>query len=139
VSESYKLISSQRKTLGELAKYGIIGVSSNLTLYIAYIFLTGAGVGHKTSMTLLYAVGTLLTFLLNKTWTFKHKGDHAGSLTRYLITYFSGYVTNVLFLVLLVDTLKYDHRIVQFFLIFLVAIQLFVIQRLWVFRVAKEK
>lgn len=125
---------ARNNMLKELVKYAVVGICSNLVLYLAFVLLTNLGVGHKTAMTLLYLSGTFLTFILNRNWTFRHQGKYAAALPKYLITYFSGYVTNFCLLVLLVDKLHYDHRIIQFFLIFFVAAQLFVLQRTWVFR-----
>ncbi len=56
----------------QFAKYAVVGVVSNSVFYLLYLLLTSAGMGHKTAMTLLYAVGVSLTFLLNRNWSFRH-------------------------------------------------------------------
>ena len=56
-------------------RYAIVGLISNVILYLAYLLLTGLGLGHKTAMTLLYAVGILQSFLLNRQWTLGLHGD----------------------------------------------------------------
>ena len=109
-------------------------MTANLALYLSYLLLTYAGVGHKTAMTGLYILGTIITFIANKSWTFKHRDSGASSFMRYIIAYFSGYMTNLLGLYFLVDILLYRHEIVQLIMIFVVAIQLFMLQRLWVFK-----
>ena len=121
-------------TFGQLIRYGIVGVTANLALYLSYLLLTYAGVGHKTAMTGLYILGTIITFIANKAWTFKHRGSGVSSFMRYIIAYFSGYMTNFLGLYFLVDILLYRHEIVQLIMLFVVAIQLFMLQRLWVFK-----
>ena len=109
-------------------------MTANLALYLSYLLLTNAGIGHKTAMTGLYVLGIIVTFLANKSWTFKHRDSGASSFMRYIIAYFSGYMTNFLGLYFFVDILLYRHEAVQLIMIFVVAIQLFMLQRLWVFK-----
>lgn len=119
---------------GQAARYAAVGVGSNLTLYIAYIGLTSAGVGPKLAMTLVYALGVIASFALNKAWTFRHSGRIAASLGRYLLAYGAGYLLNLALLALFVDHLGLPHAVVQAAAILGIAALLFVLQRLWVFR-----
>ena len=62
-------------------RFGIVGLVSNAVLYLLYLLLTTVGVGHKTAMTLLFAVGTLQTFVVNKRWTLAIEGFHTRPLS----------------------------------------------------------
>ncbi|MCM8920925.1 MAG: GtrA family protein, partial [Candidatus Thiodiazotropha sp.] len=66
----------------QFIRYAMIGIGSNLVLYIAYLLMTSLGVGHKTAMTIIYGVGILQTFLLNRYWTFNHQGQIHTALIR---------------------------------------------------------
>lgn len=118
----------------QFARYAMVGVASNLLLYLAYLALTTTGMDPKLSMSSLYALGVAQTFLFNKRWTFRHGGMHGPAFVRYCIAYGLGYVINLLVLVLLVDQMGYPHEIVQGVMVLSLAVMLFLLQKFWVFR-----
>ena len=117
----------------QLIRYAVVGIGSNAILYLAYLLVTGTGIGHKTTMTLLYGVGILQTFLFNRRWTFDDRGEIHGTFFRYIITYALGYLLNLGLLYILVDEAGLPHQIAQGVLIFVVAVFLFLLQKYWVF------
>ncbi len=114
-------------------RFIIVGLASNLILYLLYLALTAAGLGYKTAMTILYLTGTLQTFIFNKRWTFSHQGNTQKSLLRYLAAYGICYILNFVLLYTLVDRLGWSHALVQGLAIVIVASLLFLIQKYWVF------
>lgn len=125
-----------KATLGQLLRYGTVGVLSNLVGYLLYLAITSAGVEHKLTMSLLYVVGVVQTFFFNRRWSFRHHGAHGPAMLRYGITYALGYLFNLWALWLLVDVLGHPHQFVQAAMVFVVAALLFVLQKFWVFRSA---
>lgn len=123
-----------RATLGQLTRYGIVGVASNAVGYLLYLAITAAGMEHKLAMTLLYGLGVAQTFIFNKRWSFRHAGAHGTAFVRYCIAYASGYFGNLAALFILVDRLGYPHQIVQGVMILALAAMLFLLQKFWVFR-----
>ena len=123
-----------RTTLGQLLRYGIVGLASNALGYALYLGLSYAGLGPKLAMSLLYVLGMLQTFVFNKRWSFRHGGMHGQAFIRYIVTYGIGYFINLLALFVLVDRLGFPHQIVQAVLIVIIALFLFMLQKLWVFR-----
>jgi len=117
----------------QLLRYTIVGLSSNVALYAGYLLATSLGMGHKAAMTLLYATGILVTFLFNRHWTFRDRGNTQSAFIRYIVIYGLGYLVNFAGLYLFVDQIGYSHQIVQGILILFVAILLFLLQRFWVF------
>jgi putative flippase GtrA len=117
----------------QLMRYAIVGLASNAVLYALYLLITSLGVGHKTTMTMLYVAGVLQTFFLNRSWTFGHKGGISRSLFRYVATYGIGYLFNLAALYLLVDELGFPHQYIQGVLIIVVAVIIFILQKYWVF------
>ena len=89
--------------------------------------------GHKTAMTLVYAMGVSLTFVFNKNWTFGHSGNVSGAFTRYLSVYAIGYLLNFSGLYIFVDKLEFSHQWVQGVLIIVIAFLLFLLQKTFVF------
>jgi putative flippase GtrA len=120
-------------TQSQFIKFVLIGLASNLILYASYLLMTTAGFGHKTAMSLLYAVGMLQNFAFNWRWTFGYQGKIYGPLFRYLTTYGMGYLFNLLMLLIFVDTLSLPHQVVQGVLILIMAGLLFLLQKYWIF------
>ena len=123
-----------RTTLGQLLRYGIVGLASNALGYALYLGLSYAGLGPKLAMSLLYVLGMLQTFVFNKRWSFRHEGMHGQAFIRYIVTYGIGYLINLVALFVLVDRLGFPHQIVQAVLIVIIALFLFMLQKLWVFK-----
>jgi putative flippase GtrA len=121
-------------TTSQFARYAVVGLASNVVLYLAYVAITNLGMGHKTAMSLLYAVGTCLTFVFNRNWTFGHNGHITTAFVGYVTIYAVGYLFNLTALYFLVDQLEFNHRWVQGGLIILVAVLLFTLQKFVVFK-----
>jgi putative flippase GtrA len=118
----------------QFLRYATVGVVSNLVLYALYLVATGLGIAPKVAMTALYAAGVLQTFLFNKRWSFRDRGPEGIALLRYCAAYASGYALNYAMLAVLVDVLQLRHEYVQGVIVLLIAVYLFVLQRIWVFR-----
>lgn len=110
-----------------------IGILSNVILFSLYLLSTSSGIGHKTAMTLLYAVGIAQSFFLNKRWTFSDCAPSRHAFVRYCTIYLLGYLLNYAILALFVDKLHCPHQYVQGLAIILVASVLFFLQIMWVF------
>lgn len=122
------------KTRGQFVRYALVGLGSNVLLYLVYLTLSFLGIGHKTAMTLLYIMGIAQTFLFNKTWSFQFAGAASSAFIRYVAVYSLGYVINFLALAVLVDQANLPHKWVMAGLILFMAIFFFVVQKFWVFR-----
>jgi len=112
----------------------LVGLASNVVLYLLYLLLTTAGLGHKTAMTLLFTVGTLQTFLFNKRWSFAHHGLLQACFIKYVVAYGAAYFFNLAALFVFVDCFSLPHQFVQGTMILIIALMLFTAQRYWVFR-----
>ena len=121
-------------TIGQLLRYGVVGIASNALLYLAYLALTSAGMNYKLARSLLYALGVIQSFHFNKTWSFRHDGARGQAFIRYCISYGLGYLFNLVVQYLMVDRLGYPHQLVQGALIICTAVLLFLLQKFWVFR-----
>ena len=118
----------------QFLRYAVVGLVSNLLLFLAYLLITQQGVGYKTTMTLLYAVGVSLTFGFNRNWTFSHQGHVTKAFIAYVLIYAFGYVFNLVALYVLVDKFGFRHQWVQGFMILILAVLLFTLQKYLVFR-----
>jgi putative flippase GtrA len=117
-----------------LVRFGAVGLLSNVLLYVGYLAITALGMGHKSAVSVLYCVGVLQSFALNKRWTFRHEGAVRNTLARYWMVYLAAYPLNLLLLAVLVDVAGFPHQMVQAVLVALIAALTFVVQKFWVFR-----
>ncbi len=117
----------------QFLKFALIGIFSNLVVFILYLSLTSWGIYHLQAMSFTYVLGVGLGFILNRAWTFAHKGRWSPALLRYLMAYSLGYVFNLVTLYFLVNVMGFSHEPVQGTLILVTAIFLFILQRVWVF------
>lgn len=120
--------------LGQVTRFSVVGLTSNLVLYLAYLELTSFGWGHKIAMSTVYVVGVLQSFILQKKWTFSHHGHPSVTFVRYLSLYAAGYVINLGVLIVMVDRLGYSHEWVQGIMLLVIGVLLFIMQKAWVFR-----
>lgn len=126
-----------RKPAGQLFRYGLVGVVSNLLGYLLFLTITHFGVEPKIAVTFLYPIGAAIGFVGNRQWAFTHRGRWLGSVARYAIAHVGGYLLNLCLLLVLVDLLGYAHQVVQAFAIVAVSAFLFVAFRLFVFPPAR--
>lgn len=127
-------MSFYRSTLSQALRYGLVGLSSNIILYLLYLLITTAGVGHKSAMTLLFAIGIILTFILNKRWTFTYHGYLQPAFIKYVAAYSLAYLLNLAALLVFVDLFRFPHQFIQGVMILTLALMLFLLQKFWVFR-----
>lgn len=111
---------------------GVVGLASNVLLFIFYLVLSSLGIGPKIAMTCMFLVGTLQTFFFNKRWTFGHSGASQKALVKYFVVYAVAYVINIIVLLVLVDRLGYPHQVVQGLMILFLAAFIFLLQKFWV-------
>ena len=122
-----------RKSLIQLIRYGVIGLLSNVAGYLVFLLIVYMGVEPKLAMTFLYSVGAAVGFFGNKLWTFSHEGWLLNSAARYIIAHIGGYSINWLCLYWFVDRMGYSHQWVQAVAIFVVALYLFIVLKIFVF------
>lgn len=115
------------------AKFIIVGVTNNAIGYILFVVLSLIGFGAIQAMTTSYAVGMVISFTLNRRWTFEHRGSIRTALLRFLLVNLVGYIVNFLILWTFVNVLSWPQIPTQLGAIIVVAITTFVIMGLWVF------
>jgi putative flippase GtrA len=120
--------------LRQFSRYVTIGVVTNLSLYAAYLLLAAMGMDPKAAMTVTYVAGVVLSFHLNRRWTFDSGLPYLKTLRRFVVLYASGYVLNLAGLALFTDWLGLPHQLVQIAIMGNLVVYFFLMFRLWVFR-----
>lgn len=127
-------MSDTKKSKSQLIRYGVVGITSNLLGYLAYLWITGWKVEPKIAMTLLYAVGAGIGFIGNRYWTFGHEGALFGTGVRYCAAHLGGYLLNLSILFIFVDRLGLPHQFVQACAVGIVAGFLYLLFKHYVFQ-----
>lgn len=85
----------------QIARYGLVGIASNLLLYCVYLLALRIGLTPTVSMGTSFVLGAMFSFVLNRTWTFTSQGRLHSDLIKFLIAYGAGF----LFAIIAIDTL----------------------------------
>lgn len=125
--------SEGKRSAGQLARYGLVGIATNLIGYLIYLLITYFGVDPKVYITFSYPIGAIIGFFGHRQWAFAHQGSLLKSGVRYFVAHFFGYLINLFILLTFVDKLGYPHQWVQAAAIFVVAGFLFAAFKFFVF------
>ena len=123
------------KLFYQVATFGLVGIFSNIVGYTLYIIVSEFFLDPKLAVAILYPVGVIISYIVNRRFTFKSsKGQHLSKGARYLAVYAIGYFLNLFLIIWLVDGYGFPHQIVQAVAVLLVAFLSFLLLRLFVFR-----
>jgi len=120
--------------LTQIYRFSLVGLASNACGYALYLLITYSGGTPKLTMSFLYLIGATVSFWGNRNLTFMDTGNVLGSYMRYTFAHLLGYLLNLAILITMVDWLGYSHKWVQGLAVIIVALFLFVIFRLVVFK-----
>jgi putative flippase GtrA len=120
-------------TVGQVVRYGVVGVLSNLLGYLIYLLVTWLWLDPKMAVTLLYPIGVVISYFGHARYSFAYTGRTAHGIVRYTIAHLVGYGVNISMLYLFSDQLAYPHPLIQAIAIFVVAGILFLLFRYYVF------
>lgn len=87
------------------SRYGIVGLATNLSLYLIFVLLLRLGVSPVVSAGLCYCLGVGMSYLLNRRWTFGSNDGHGRDLPKFLLAYGVGFASTLLTISLLVSWL----------------------------------
>lgn len=112
---------------------GGLGVSTD---YLAFYLALGAGVGYQGANALGYLAGTLLSFTLNRLFTFGMRDRVWQRLALFLAVACCGYAASALMLWLLVDLGGLDARLAKLLTLPMVVVLQFLLNRRITFKPA---
>ena len=124
---------SLRPVTKQFAKYLLVGGLSNSLAYGLYILITLMDVSPIVSMSIVYVAASVTSFTANRGWTFQSDASLSGSALRYIISQTLGYGTNLVILSGLYFMLGVPHQAAQLVGILVVAVELFLLNRYYVF------
>lgn len=114
-------------------KFGFVGLLNTLVGYgCFYIFLL-LHFNYLLALTLSHIIGVTHSFFWNKFWTFKSKTKNISELLKFITVYTLVYIINFLLLFILVQKLKWNPKIAQLLILFIITIISFVFHNFWTF------
>lgn len=117
-----------------MARYFGVGAFVNLGGYGFFLFFLKIGLEHKLSASLVYVLGTLVSYLLNRKLVFDSDIRMRSGLPRLCLALFCGYGLNLSILYLGVDFLNYAASVVQLLSIVCVSLFLYFANRFYIHR-----
>jgi putative flippase GtrA len=121
------------KLRSQLRKYILVGVTSNVAAYGFYLVITSFGLSPVLGMSIVYIMASCISYSLNRSWTFSSNAPVRRSLFRYVVVQCVGYATNLVVLAVLHYALGVPHYLAQLAGVTLVAVELFLLSRYFVF------
>ena len=122
-----------RRLPPSLYRFALVGLFNNAVLLMIYACATALGADRQIAVVLVFLLGLVQGFALNKSFAFRFKGRGTSAFRRYLLVYLFALVADVLLLEGLV-WLGVNHVLAQGILIVLVAAALFVALERFVFQ-----
>ena len=123
----------KRSSFSELVRFGIVGITHNLLGYAVYILITWLGTDPKIAVAILYPVGTMISYFVNRRWTFNHQGRLSDSMFRFMLMHGLGYLANLVIIYVGYDLMKVPHQLVQLFAMGFLAATFFLVSKFFVF------
>jgi len=120
-------------TMGQVVRYGVVGVLNNLLGYLIYLFVTWLWLEPIVAVSLMYPIGAVTAYFGHAKYTFGYLGRTSQGIFRYIIAHLTGFGVNVALLFVLSDLLGYPHQLVQAVAIVTVAGILYLLFRYFVF------
>lgn len=119
-------------------RFGIVGIAATLTHYLVLVWLVELGGIHPTVATpMAFSVVTVVSYLLNRMWTFNAKGRHIRQFPRFVIGQTVGLVLNTGLMWFVYDLMNWHYQIAVAISVVLVPPIIFWLQSEWTFGAAR--
>ena len=118
----------------QIVRYYSAGLVTNIVGYIIFLLLVSIGIECKLAASLIYLVGVLISFYINREYVFVSNVSFGSSVPMLILMMFLGYVINMSILFCFVDVLAFDPGIVQLMSALIVSLYFFIFNRFFVHR-----
>ena len=116
----------------QLSKFSFVGILNAIVSYSAF-FIILTWLNYLTSLFIAHIIGVTHSYAWNKYWTFKTNKIQIKEFAKFNSVYVVVFVVNVIMLVFLVETLKFDPKIGQILVIPITTVISFTGHKYWSF------
>lgn len=88
-------------------RFAVTGVLSNVTLYMVFLLLLWAGVYYPLALTIVYILGMMWGYFVNRLWSWRDNSPVLRSAAAYIVVYLGVYLAHISFVALLVEWAKH--------------------------------
>jgi putative flippase GtrA len=124
-----------RQLVAQLTRFGMVGASNTVVTLVTYALALRAGARYLPAGAGAFALGGLNGFLLNRAWTFSHRGRALPAGARYAIVQLAALLLDVILLWIAVHLAGVPRLPAQLVAAVPVTLANFALSRLWVFPV----
>ena len=114
-------------------KFLITGFINTFSSFGLYVLLLKLNCNYIIAIILSYIFGIILSYLLNTFFVFKAKKE-VGNMIKFIFSYLSSLILNILVTILLVNYLKIDKIVAQLIATVICIGYNFILQSKWVFK-----
>ena len=121
--------------IGQAVRFGVVGIGQNALNVATFAAGVALGVQYQSAAVIAGLVAFVVSFVLNRRWTFSGRATPMGRQgVRYLIVFATAIALGLILLTFLVEVAHMPEVAAQIAAILIVAPISFLVQRSWVFR-----
>jgi putative flippase GtrA len=117
-----------------ISRFIFVGVLNTIVGYGAYFILIYLNIYYILALLISSVIGITHSFIWNKKWTFKSKGDVRKESIRFISVYGIAFLINLVILALFVEKFMLNPKIAQVFALGIVTLVSFFGHKHWSFR-----
>lgn len=119
----------------KMFKYGLVGVLGAFIHFGVLVLLVEKfQVVPVLSSSIGFVIVVVISYVLNKYWTFQTKNKSFSEFTKYMIVSCSGLVMNIVIMYFSVDVFHLDYIIGQLIVTFIIPLSNYTLNHLWTFK-----
>lgn len=131
--------SAQKKiskaNLGQLMRFGIVGVGATLThLCVAILLIKAFSTPPLLANLIAFLMAFIVSFGGHYIWTFSRPGHHGRAVVRFFVTAFSGFLTNTVVLAALLRDGRLTEVQSLIIAVTIIPVVTYLISRFWAFK-----
>lgn len=119
--------------IGEIARFGAVGLFHNMIGYVIFLVLFWLGTSPYLLVAIGYPLAVFLSYILNKKITFNHNGKGLITGVKFVGIHIIGCLLNIFLLYFLGDFLSVGYEFAQLFSVFVVGGLLYLCMKFFVF------
>lgn len=95
-------MTGRHNEIQQLSRYGATGIVVNFLLYLVFLVFLRLGLTPTVAAAFCYGLGVLISYLINRRWTFRSTEGHSRDLPKFLLAYGIGLASTLLTIAVLI-------------------------------------